>query len=1342
MKNSLDSLPEEPERQPISSHLKRWGRWAVGALLVFWLLVFVAWGALHTFIVPRIGDYREWLQTQASQAVGLQVRVASVRASGGWLVPWFEADQVSLLDAQGQEVLHLPRVQIALSPVGVLRGKLDQLVIDQPELEARRDAQGHVWVAGVDMSATGGDSTAAMDWLFSQPEWVVRQGRLTWIDDTHPKASPLVLTAIDSVMQNSWHSHGFELKLTPPSVLALPVTVKANFQQAWFTRAGDVNTWQGEVFADMPRLDIQAAREWLSLSHAQWTLQEGLGSLRLWADVDAGQWTGFVSDVALDTLQIQFDQQPTALRLKQISGRLGARWGDEGFEVSSQNLVFDTQEGEHWPGGELRLSWRDEAFQAGALHADRLDLKALAQVSQRLPISEPWQTRLARAQPQGQVNALKVSWHTVGAQENAKLNYAAHGTVKQLRWERDSTTDSPWSNVPGLEGVNMEFDLNQQGGKARVAVRQGSLTLPAGLDDPKLLLDQASGIVSWHLKDDGQVAVQVHQGRVANEDVAGDFSGSWHTGQGADRWLGMLDLTANLTRVKAHRVHRYLPSVLSAEVRHYVADAVKGGEGSQVKLRLRGNLKDMPFEDPSLGEFRVSAQVARGVYAYVPAGKAKPEDAWPALSEVNGELVFERNAMHFKGSTQLVGAPHVTWQKVQANISNLSQAVVQVSGEAKGPLAEVLTVVQKSAINSLIGKVLDKSRATGDADYTLALNLPLQALSRSQVKGSVKLAHNDLQIIPGTPVIYHAKGQLHFSEKGFDLSDMQGQLLGGDARLTGGLSFAQANGASPIQLKIDGEASAEGLRQAKELGFISRLAQQAKGRSRYVFELGLLGGEPQWSVQSDLEGMALSLPAPLSKPAASKVALRVESQLTPESLRSKSKVQQDQIKVAFGKQVSVIYVRDVSGLRTRVVRGAIAVGAAPETLARDGAVSLTLQLPFVDLDAWNDALGQTAGTSLVKNKSKLIGLEAAGDDAQDYLPNALSIKADQIKVSNRLVHKVAATGSRASDLWRFNVSADELNGAIEVRLPSGNTPAQLYARLAYLVIPPSMVEEVENLLSEEPSSIPALDIVVQELTLRNKKLGRLEVQAINRPGTQATREWRLNKFNATMPEATLTANGFWAAESKRARRTQLNFTLDIHNAGKLLARLGTPDVLKEGAGRLEGEVSWQGSPITPDYPSMVGKMNLNVEKGQFLKAEPGVARLMGVLNLQALPRRLTLDFDDVFSQGFAFDFVRGDVRIERGIANTNNFQMKGVSAGALIEGHADLAHETQDLKVVVVPEINAGTASLYMATINPLVGLTSYLAQNILSKPLVKANTMEFHVDGSWVNPRVVKVDP
>jgi uncharacterized protein YhdP len=323
----------------------------------------------------------------------------------------------------------------------------------------------------------------------------------------------------------------------------------------------------------------------------------------------------------------------------------------------------------------------------------------------------------------------------------------------------------------------------------------------------------------------------------------------------------------------------------------------------------------------------------------------------------------------------------------------------------------------------------------------------------------------------------------------------------------------------------------------------------------------------------------------------------------------------------------------------------------------------------------------------------------------------------------------------------LNISADELNGSAEVRPSNGNVPAQLYLRLAYLNIPPSLVPDVERLLTEQPSSIPSLDIVVNDLNLRGKKFGRLEIEAVNRVGTHAAREWRLNKFNVTLPEATLTAHGNWAAEGPRVRRTELSFVLAIRDSGDLLTRLGTPDAIRYGEGRLEGQVSWQGSPITLDYASMSGKMNLAIEKGQFLKTEPGAARLLGVLNLQALPRRLTLDFSDLFSDGFAFDFVRGDVRIEQGVASTNNLQMKGVVAGALIEGSADLVQETQKLKVVVVPEINAGTASLYMATINPLVGLTTYLAQMVLSKPLVRAGTREFFVDGTWTHPRVTKVD-
>src|SRR5206468_4835368 len=117
------------------------------------------------------------------------------------------------------------------------------------------------------------------------------------------------------------------------------------------------------------------------------------------------------------------------------------------------------------------------------------------------------------------------------------------------------------------------------------------------------------------------------------------------------------------------------------------------------------------------------------------------------------------------------------------------------------------------------------------------------------------------------------------------------------------------------------------------------------------------------------------------------------------------------------------------------------------------------------------------------------------------------------------------------------------------------------------------------------------------------------------------------------------------------------------------------------------------------------------------------------------------DFRDVFSQGFAFDFIRGDVGIDQGIASTNNLQMKGVNAAVLMDGKADLAHETQNIKVVVVPEINAGTASLIATAINPAIGLGSFLAQMFLRRPLIQAATQEFHIDGTWAEPKITKIE-
>ena len=173
----------------------------------------------------------------------------------------------------------------------------------------------------------------------------------------------------------------------------------------------------------------------------------------------------------------------------------------------------------------------------------------------------------------------------------------------------------------------------------------------------------------------------------------------------------------------------------------------------------------------------------------------------------------------------------------------------------------------------------------------------------------------------------------------------------------------------------------------------------------------------------------------------------------------------------------------------------------------------------------------------------------------------------------------------------------------------------------------------------------------------------------------------------------------------------------------------------------EGYLGWVGPPVKLDYPTLTGKFNLKIDQGQILKADAGVGRLLGVLSLQALPRRITLDFRDVFSEGFAFDFVQGDFEMDEGILKTNNLQMKGVNAAVIMEGTADIVNETQDIRAHVVPEINTLTASLVATAINPAIGAGTFLAQLFLNKPLTAATTREFHVHGSWAEPQVERAD-
>ncbi|GAC1603390.1 MAG: hypothetical protein NVS3B2_07810 [Ramlibacter sp.] len=913
----------------------------------------------------------------------------------------------------------------------------------------------------------------------------------------------------------------------------------------------------------------------------------------------------------------------------------------------------------------------------------------------------------------------------------------------------------PSLGSPGIRGATVDFALTEAGGKARIAIRGGALEFPGLFEDPVVPFDDLSAELQWQLKGDA-ITVSASKLRFANADVAGEGQVNWRTADAAktpsrSRFPGVLDLQGSLSRADATRVYRYLPLAVSRHAREYVHESVSQGVVAAATFRVKGDLQDFPFGEGKPGEFRVTADVRNASFAYVPRSLTRGVGSWPALTQLAGELVFDRNSMQIKGAQGRFDGMAGLQFKADAQIADLRAATVSVKAEVHGPLSESVAVVNGSPLSALIGNAIAKANTSGNADVRLQLELPVAHMDKSRVQGSVTLTGNDVQISPETPLLSRSRGVVTFTEAGFTMSGVQARALGGDLRLDGGSQVVAAGSTDPaVVVRALGTASAEGLRQARELGFLSRLAKDASGSAGYNAVLSVRRGVPEIVVTSTLQGLALSLPPPLNKAAEQALPLRFENSLLRDSLVGTPARLHDQLALELGRVASIVFVRDVSGPEPRVLRGGIGIGLAAGESAPlpEQGVMANVNLPNVDIDAWTKVLEAASGPASP-------GLRAASGgaaSAQGYLPTVMAVRARELTLEGRKLHNVVVGGSRDGLTWRANVDASELNGYVEYRQPSGPGTGLVVARLARLNIAASAASDVEALLEEQPTSIPALDIVVDDFELRGKRLGKVEIDAVNRVATQGVREWRLNKLNVSMPEASFAASGNWAALNAQAtpgrigarvaerRRMVMNFRFDIADSGQLLARFGMKDVVRRGKGRLEGQVSWLGSPLSLDYPSMNGAFNVNMESGQFLKADPGLAKLLGVLSLQSLPRRLTLDFRDVFTEGFAFDFVRGDITIQQGTAATNNLQMKGVNAAVLMEGKADLAHETQDIQVVVIPEINAGTASLVASVINPAIGVGTFLAQMFLRQPLIRAATQEFHIDGTWAEPRITKL--
>jgi uncharacterized protein (TIGR02099 family) len=946
--------------------------------------------------------------------------------------------------------------------------------------------------------------------------------------------------------------------------------------------------------------------------------------------------------------------------------------------------------------------------------------------------------------PQGRIQDMRASWEGPPEQPTRyKVAARLEGLRLEPSLEPGHARDGHAVGRPGVRGAAIQVEATESGGRADVMIQRGQVVFPGLFEQAEWGVEELQARLGWQVKDG--LELRLSPLTLRTPDLEAELQGSWRgSWQDLAKGHGVLDLSARVPKARADQLHAYLPTTVAAATRSYLKRAVRGGRLQEVSIRVKGDLADFPFDQPkSKGEFRVTGDWRDGTFVMVPEEPGYP--AWPEATRLDARLRVTGQRVDFSDvRARLMGAEVL---RTSGSVDWMNAAVPLVLDlQARGAAQDFLRYVQATPVNEWTSRVLAQAQSTGSAQLSLKLEVPLVGPEPSKVKGSVQLAGNELRINPGLPALQNTRGRVDFSEKGFSVAGATAQLLGGDVALEGGISTSGTN-----RLNLQGTVQAAAVKAAPELAWLAPVSTRLSGQAPYRLSLGAAGGQLQWVLTSPMSGLGVDLPAPLKKPASAAAGyppLRVE--LT--GLGGPAGAERERLDLQWGRLVQARFLRQASN--GAWLAAAVGVGTAePPPLPRVGS-EVRIVADLLDLDEWRAALmppgPSAAGVGATPSSAAAPGSSPLG------MPMAVDLRAATVMLMGRQLEGVTAQAQPLRDTpggqgWRLDLQARQLAGRVEWRPAepgSRERQGRVLARLSRLSIPPAASDAVEEAAADERIEWPALDVVVEDFELRGRRLGRLEVAAdVERPErsgpARSSGDWKLTRLALSNADAALSASGTWAGvgdAAGRARRTAMDFELELKDSGALLKRLGLEEALRAGAGRITGQVAWRGSPLSPDVRTMQGQLRLDLRSGQFLKADPGAARLLGVLSLQSLPRRLLLDFRDVFQEGFPFDAITGDVTVLGGVASTNNLRMRGIQAAVLMEGSADINHETQDLRVLVVPEINAGTASLAYATINPALGLGTFLAQLFLRRPLMAANTREFNITGTWADPKVERL--
>ena len=1244
----------------------------------FLLVVFTAAVLWLRYVaLPNVDRWRPDILASIEQASGMAVGVREIRGGWGGLRPVLSLEGVSIHDRAGRAAFRLERAEATLSWWTLFRGEVNFHDLDF----YRPDLVLRRGADGLIYLADKPINAAGAGGEGAFTEWLLAQRRLEIHEAT--------LTWRDDFGgAPEVRLQGVEIAVARQrgrhhaALTAIPPPGLASRIEmradVELVREGDRWRARGQAYAEARNADLARLRDHLPVPE---TLRSGVGSARLWLAFAPERLGEVTADVNMRDARVQLAADALPLELAALSGRATYSADATGFSLATEGLRFRLASGAEASPGRFSVTRIAPPGSAPRVEfrADNIDLKIAATLVDYFPLPRDLKGQVLQFAPRGRIADARIAW-TQGAQA-----YSVTGRFEGLALNAVEA-------YPGASGLTGSIEGTEAGGVLRLASKgasfEASRIFPAAL-----ALDELEAEARWrHV--DGALEVAIEKARVANADGALSFSGTWRTGptRGERRSPGVVDLKGTLERVVVKRVPAYLPNVI-ARTREYLERALHGGEVRAARFELRGDLWDFPFGGEAPGLFLIEAQVRNGRLVYHPD--------WPSVDAIEGSARFRNRSMEIRADRAAIFASRVRSASAVVKDLGALPPLLVIDGDIDTSGTDSVRFLRESPLVNGPGAFTRAIAVEGPGRLNLHLDIPLAGQEAIRVAGEYRFDGATASLGP-TVAMREVQGKLAFTERGVTAPEITGAMFGKPATLS--LS-SEPDGR--VLTAIQGQIDSAVLGAFVPAPLAQRISGSAQWKARVVS--GSQGTDV--TLTSDLAGMASSLPVPLDK------AAQAARPLTVRVTQAGSDA--EVVSATLGTDVFWRSSRRPAGGESDSWRVSVKLGAPlGEEPVREG-LWLHGAIEAIDADAWAAVFAHPAAAT-PDALPKAAGFGLRGVD----------MRFGRIRYKGRDFTDTSAKLEQAGTQWRGTLDGPNVAGAITWD-PQGRGKAT--ARLKHFSIPetPPAGAAVPQPPGQDP---PAIDLVADRFDFKGRDLGKLEFNA-----EYAGDEWRIRKLDITNAHAQYRSSGSWR-RTGAGGLTSMTLSLETSSLDALFAQFGYADYIRRGTGQLEGTLAWPGYPSDFSTSILSGGFKVAGSRGQFAKLEPGAGKLLGLLSLQSLPRRVTLDFRDVFSEGFAFETIEGDVKIARGLLLTDNFSISGPSAFVSISGEVSLPQETQTLTLRVVPEMGESAAVAATVFGTPVLGLSTLLISKLLSNPLGKVVAYEYLVTGKWDNPIVTKI--